>query len=501
MDIINNAYVSDKYQYTMGKSYLDCGKQDQIAVFNLFYRKAPENNNWAVVSGTEEVIEMVLALGTEPEEFYERFLPGEEYMELRKYLSTMKFTGDVYAMREGEIVFPNQPVITVVGPLVQAQVLETPMLCIMNHQMAVATKASRVCRSTDKPVSEFGSRRAHGPWAAVYGGKAAQIAGCASSSNILTGAFNGVPSTGTMAHSFITSYGSTVEGEHQAFTDYIKTHRGENIILLIDTYDTLRCGIKNAIRSFKENGIDDNYAPGYGIRLDSGDLAYLSQEVRKILDSNGLTKCKIFATNGLDEYLITDLERQGAKIDSYGVGDAIATSKAAPCFGNVYKLVQIDGEPVLKRSEDKIKLINPGFQITWRISAKDNVKGNQFDGYAFKADVTCLRGDALDLAIQHEKEITIRDEYDSYKYKTFAEGAYEARPLQHQVISGGKRVAPKHTLQEKKIFYKDNLHHFSPTETRLINPHYYKVDISDELYDLKMKIIGKLVKEIEEFSL
>ena len=158
MNEINNAYVSDKYQYTMGKSYLDCGKEGQIAVFNLFYRKAPENNNWAVVSGTEEVIEMVLKLGTEPEEFYEKFLPGEEYKEFRKYLSTMKFTGDVYTMREGEIVFPNQPIVTVVGPLVEAQVLETPMLCILNHQMAVATKASRVCRSTDKPVSEFGSR-------------------------------------------------------------------------------------------------------------------------------------------------------------------------------------------------------------------------------------------------------------------------------------------------------------------------------------------------------
>ncbi len=501
METINEAYVSDKYQYTMGKSYLDCGKQDQIAVFNLFYRKAPENNNWAVVSGTEEVIEMVLKLGSEPESFYERFLPGEEYKEFRKYLSTMKFTGDVYAMREGEIVFPNQPVVTVVAPLVEAQVLETPMLCILNHQMAVATKASRVCRATDRPVSEFGSRRAHGPWAAVYGGKAAQIAGCASSSNILTGAFNGVPSTGTMAHSFITSYGSTVEGEHRAFTDYIRTHRGENIILLIDTYDTLRCGVKNAIRSFRENGIDDSYAPGYGVRLDSGDLAYLSQEVRQILDEHGMSRCKIFATNGLDEYLITDLERQGAKIDSYGVGDAIATSKAAPCFGNVYKLVQIDGEPVLKRSEDKIKLINPGFQITWRISAQDSVKGNRIDGYVFKADVSCLRGDRMDQAIQRGETITLRDEYDAYKNKTFEAGAYEARPLQVQVIKGGRRVAPQHTLEQKKAFYKDNLHHFSPAERRLINPHYYKVDISDDLYDVKMKIIGKLVKEIEAFDL
>ena len=501
MNIINNAYVSDKYQYTMGKSYLECGKQDQIAVFNLFYRKAPENNNWAVVSGTEEVIEMVQKLGTEPEEFYEKFLPGEEYKEFRKYLSTMMFTGDVYCMREGEIAFPNQPIVTVVGPLIQAQVLETPMLCILNHQMAVATKASRVCRATNHPVSEFGSRRAHGPWAAVYGGKAAQIAGCASSSNILTGAFNGVPSTGTMAHSFITSYGSTVEGEHKAFSDYIRTHRGENIILLIDTYDTLLCGVKNAIRSFRENGIDDNYPYGYGVRLDSGDLAFLSQEVRHILDEHGLRQCKIFATNGLDEYLIIDLERQGACIDSYGVGDAIATSKAAPCFGNVYKLVQIDGQPVIKRSEDKIKLINPGFQITWRISARDSVKGHKLDGYVHKADVTCLRGDALDMVLQQGGTITVRDEYDAYKTKTFKEGDYEARPLQHQAIAKGVRVCPRHSLAQKKQFYQDNLHHFSPAERRLINPHYYKVDISDALYDVKMSIIDKLVKEIEEFEI
>ena len=193
---LNHAYCSDKYQYTMGKSFFDTGRKDEIAVFNLFYRKAPENNNWAVVSGTEEIIEMVTKLGTEPESFYEKFLPGEEYREFRKYLSTMRFTGEVYAMREGEIAFPNQPLVTVVGPLIEAQVLETPMLTILNHQMAVATKASRVCRATEHPVSEFGSRRAHGPWAAIYGGKAAQIAGCASSSNILTGVMNGVPSTG-----------------------------------------------------------------------------------------------------------------------------------------------------------------------------------------------------------------------------------------------------------------------------------------------------------------
>lgn len=488
--MLNFAYCSDKYQYTMGKSFYDTGMKDQRAIFNFFYRKAPENNNWAVVCGTEEVIEMIQNLGKMPADFFDKFLPGDEYAEFRTYLSTMKFTGNVWAMREGEIAFPNQPVITIEAPLIEAQVLETPLLCIMNHQMAVATKASRVCRSTNRPVSEFGSRRAHGPWAATYGAKAAIIAGCANSSNILTGVMNGVPSTGTMAHSYVTSFGCTVEGEHQAFSTYCKTHRGEVLILLIDTYDTLKCGIKNAIRAFKENGIDNSYRPAFGIRLDSGDLAYLSQRCRKILDENGLQECKIFATNGLDEYLIADLERQGACIDSYGVGDAIATSKAAPCFGGVYKLVQIDDMPVLKRSEDKIKLINPGFQITYRIL---------LDGMN-EADVTCLRGDATEKALLAGETITLRDEYDAYKHKTLEAGSYNVRPMQHPVIMDGQDMHEAHTLLQKKEYFNSVLASFDNSEKRLINPHYYKVDISDELYDKKMEIIERLNREIQEFT-
>ena len=276
--MLNIAYCSDKYQYTMGKSFYDSGMKDKHAVFNLFYRKAPENNNWAVVSGIDEVLEMVSNLGNMDPDFFDRFLPGEEYKDYRDYLSTMKFTGNIYAMREGEIVFPNQPIIIVEGPLIEAQVLETPMLCIMNHQMAVATKASRVCRATNRPVSEFGSRRAHGPWAAIYGAKAAIIAGCASTSNILTGTMSGYGSTGTMAHSYVTSFGCSVAGEYNAFDTYIKTHKGESLVLLIDTYDTLKCGILNAIKAFKDNGIDDSYEGGYGVRLDSVALAYLSAE-------------------------------------------------------------------------------------------------------------------------------------------------------------------------------------------------------------------------------
>ena len=493
--MFNHAYCSDKYQYTMGKSFYDSGMKDKWAVFNTFYRKAPENNNWAVVSGTDEVVEMIGQLGNMDPGFFEKFLPGEEYAEYRGYLSSMKFTGNAYAMREGEIAFPNEPIIIVEGPLIEAQVLETPILCIMNHQMAVATKASRVCRATNRPVSEFGSRRAHGPWAATYGAKAAIIAGCASTSNILAGSMDGYGSTGTMAHSFVTAFGSSVAGELKAFNTYIQTHRNEPVILLIDTYDTLKCGIRNAMKAFKENGVDDSYAPGYGIRLDSGDLAYLSTECRHILDENGYTKCKIFATNSLDEYLITDLERQGACIDSYGVGDAIATSKANPCFGNVYKLVEIDGEAVLKRSEDKIKLINPGNQITYRIMINDPAKGE-----IYKVDVTCLKGDELSKKIEAGEGFTVCNEHDRYLTKTFEAGEYTAMIMQHKVIENGVRCDTKYTILEKKEYFNRTLMHFSPSERRLINPHYYKVDISDDLYNLKMGIIEKLVKEIRNFD-
>ena len=493
--MFNHAYCSDKYQYTMGKSFYDSGMKDKWAVFNTFYRKAPENNNWAVVSGTDEVVEMIGQLGNMDPGFFEKFLPGEEYAEYRGYLSSMKFTGNVYAMREGEIAFPNEPIIIVEGPLIEAQVLETPILCIMNHQMAVATKASRVCRATNRPVSEFGSRRAHGPWAATYGAKAAIIAGCASTSNILAGSMDGYGSTGTMAHSFVTAFGSSVAGELKAFNTYIQTHRNEPVILLIDTYDTLKCGIRNAMKAFKENGVDDSYAPGYGIRLDSGDLAYLSTECRHILDKNGYTKCKIFATNSLDEYLITDLERQGACIDSYGVGDAIATSKANPCFGNVYKLVEIDGEAVLKRSEDKIKLINPGNQITYRIMIDDPAKGE-----IYKVDVTCLKGDELSKKIEAGEGFTVCNENDRYLTKTFEAGEYTAMIMQHKVIENGVRCDTKYTILEKKEYFNRTLMHFSPSERRLINPHYYKVDISDDLYNLKMGIIEKLVKEIRNLD-
>ncbi|MBQ7222081.1 MAG: nicotinate phosphoribosyltransferase [Bacteroidales bacterium] len=490
MDKLNIAYCSDKYQYTMGKSFFKDGRQEQIAIFNLFFRSAPDKNNWAVVCGVREVLDMISQLGNEDESFFEKFIPGEEYADFRKYLAKMRFTGNVYAMREGEIAFPSEPIITVEAPLIQAQVLETPMLCIMNHQMAVATKASRVTRATTKPVSEFGSRRAHGPWAAIYGGKAAFIAGCANSSNILTANTFGFASSGTMAHSYTTSFGVSIKGEYQAFDSYLKTHRGEGLILLVDTFDTLKCGIPNAIKAFKANGIDDSYPQGYGIRLDRGDLAYLSEKCREMLDAAGLTKCKIFATNSLDEYIISNLEAQNCKIDAYGVGDAIATSKHNPCFGNVYKLVQIDSQPVLKRSEDKVKLINPGFQIVYRIIQDDQ----------FKADIICLRGDSFEKKILAGETLNVRAEFDETKTTVFKAGTYTSKPLQLHVMKNGKKAVEEPTIFEKREYYLDNLKHLNKTQTRLINPHYYKVDVSDDLYDVKMGLINRIIEEINELS-
>lgn len=487
---MNITYCSDKYQYTMGKSFYESGMKDKIAIFNLFYRQAPDKNNWAVVSGIRESIEMIRALGSGTPDFFEKFIPGEEYKQFRKYLADMHFTGNVYAMKEGEIAFPTQPIITIEAPLIEAQVLETPLLCIMNHQMAVATKASRVTRSTNKPVSEFGSRRAHGPWAATYGAKAAIIGGCANSSNTLTSTIFNIPCTGTMAHSYVNSFGCSIQGELQAFKTYINTHKGEPLILLIDTYDTLNCGIRNAIRAYNECGIENDYKPGFGIRLDSGDLAYLSRRCRDILNKAGLSNCRIFATNALDEYLITELERQGAMIDSYGVGDAIATSKHNPCFGNVYKLVQIDGLPVLKRSEDRAKLINPGFQITYRV----------IQNGIFKADITCLRGDEMSRKIENCETIRIRSEFDDTLNKTYQKGSYEWRTLQIPMMLNGKPVYEDIPLMQKQAYYLSNLASLNETERRIINPHYYKVNISDSLYDLKIKLVNNIIREIAELN-
>jgi len=470
----------------MGKTFWDSGLYRQEAIFNLLYREAPDKNNWAVVSGTRDGIAMALALGGQPASFFESFIPEPVYEEYRQWLSSIRFTGSIWAMEEGEIAFPGQPIMIIKAPIIEAQLLETPLLCILNHQMAVATKASRVSRSTSKPISEFGSRRAHGPWAAEHGAKAAYIGGCIGSSNILGKVNYGVPCSGTMAHSYVTAFGCTPDKEYTAFTTYIRSHFGEPLILLLDTYDTLRSGILHAVAAFKACGINDSYPNTYGVRLDSGDLAYLSVECRKILDQAGLNGCKITASNALDEYLISDLERQHAAIDSYGVGDAIATSKHNPCFGNIYKLVQIDDQPLLKRTEDKGKLINPGFQRTYRISR----------GGEFSADVTCLANDQLSQRIESLEDIVLRDEFDDTKRTAYSAGNYHYHILQKKMVEDGRLLHPEPTIEQKRSYYLENLSRLNPTERRLINPHFHKVDISDDLYSTKIKLLHDIQRQL-----
>lgn len=484
---------SDKYQYTMGHTFVEKGMAQKTAIFNMFFRKAPDNNGFAVVAGISEVLQMVEEMGKYPKEHYKKFLKEEHYDEYCELLANTTFTGNIYAMREGEIAWPNQPIITVEAPLLEGQILETPILAIMNHAMAIATKASRVVRSTKKPVSEFGSRRAHGIWAATYGAKAAYIAGCANSSNVLATIDLGVPSTGTMAHSYVTAFGVGPTAEYNAFTSYIETHRGEPLILLIDTYDTTRCGLKNAIKAFKKMGIDNDYKPSFGVRLDSGDLTYLSRKCRKELDKAGFTNAVIIATNGLDEYLIPELEREGAMIDMYGVGDAIATSKHNPCFGGVYKLVMIDDEPVIKLSEDRIKVTNPGKLITFRITDKE-------DGNAL-ADITCLYGDTTFIALQHGYELTTYAEDDKTKRTTFKRDSYDIYALQTIVMLNGEVVKYElPSIEASRTYHVTRKALFDPSQLRLVNPHLYKNNISDQLYNLKSSMIYKIKDAIEEME-
>lgn len=487
-------FNSDRYQYTMSKVHFKTGKYLSRSIFNYFFRKAPDNNGWSIVSGITEVLQLIEIMNGddytffEKKKMFEKLFSGKNLQDdsdVIEKLCKMKYTGDIYSMREGEIVFPNEPIIILDAPLVEAQILETPILSIMNHQCNIATKASRVVRAAKGiPVSSFGSRRAHGPWASILGDKAAYIGGCKSISNIMTDYLYDIKCSGTMAHAFIESYiPPSKQSEYIAFKDFI-THNNEGSnILLIDTYDVLKSGLPNAIKLFKEFELEKRYqdtGDTYGIRLDSGDLAYLSKKCRKAFMQEGLYNAKILLTNGLDEYSIKELLDQGAEVDGFGVGDAIATSKHNPCFGGVYKLSQINNSPTIKLSEDTIKVINPGFQQVYRIYVESEAK----------ADLICLRNndtDANKLALN--EEITIRAEFDKRQSTTFKKGEYTVRELLVPIIKNGKAVVGNFDIDKAQGYCGQSLDSFSEEHKRLTVPHIYKVDISNDLYDLKMDVI------------
>ncbi len=483
---------SDRYQYTESDIFLSENMENKEAVFDVFFRKT-EDGGFAVVSGIEEVISLIETLNETSEEekkkYFSKILEEEN---LINYLSKIKFTGSLFAMRDGEIAYPNEPIITVKAPLIEAKILETPILNIMNMGMAISTKASMVTRAAHPiKVLSFGSRRAHGFDSAVEGNKAAIIGGCYGHSNLVTEYKYGVGSQGTMSHSYIQAFGVGSEAEKKAFITFINHRRNRkrnSLILLIDTYDTINMGIKNAISAFKECGIDDNYEGVYGIRLDSGDLAYQSKICRKLLDEAGLRKAKISLTNSLDEKLIRSLKEQGACVDLYGVGDAIAVSKSHPCFGGVYKIVELDGKPLIKLSGDVIKISNPAFKEVYRIYDKD--------GYAYADLVTLVKGDKDKAKLLNKEELVIRDEKYEFKSSVLRKNQYTFIKLTREYIKNGEINKELYSelldILESQKYYLDSLEKLSIERKRLENPHNYKVDLSSDLIKLKYDLINEI---------
>ena len=473
----NLTLLTDLYQITMGYGFYKNGKHEDEVVFDLFFRRN-KMITYSLAAGLQQAMEYLLDWHFDDEDIaYLRSLNlfDEGFL---AYLKDMRFTGDVYAVREGEPVFPGEPILTVKAPLIQAQFAETAMLNIINHQTLIATKSSKIFRATggQGSVLEFGLRRAQGPDAGIYGARAAMIGGCASTSNVLAGQKFHVPVAGTMAHSWIMGYPS----EYEAFKAYAESYP-ENCMLLVDTYDTLRSGIPNAIKVFKELKAK-GYSPK-GIRLDSGDFAYLSKKARKMLDEAGFPEAKICASGDLDEHLISSLVHQGAKIDIWGVGTKLITSEDLPALGGVYKLSAVynkDGTmtPKIKLSENSEKVTNPGFKSLYRLYDKEN-------GMAL-ADIITLHEEEID----ESKPLTIFHPIDTWK-RCDVEN-FRAEKLQHTIVKGGKLVYEFPELMAVQEFSKAELAKLWEEYLRLDMPQVYKVDLSQKLYELKTGMIASI---------
>ncbi len=471
----NLTMMTDLYQLTMMNGYFKNGMKDNVAVFDVFFRPLLNKSVYAVMAGLEQALEYIENLHFDKEDIeYLRSLNlfGEEFLD---YLKDFKFTGEVYAVEEGTPVFPREPLIRVKAPIMEAQLIETALLNIINHQTLIATKASKVVTAADGAVVlEFGLRRAQGPDAGIYGARAAVIGGCKGTSNVLTGQMFDVSVGGTHAHSWVMSFPSEIE----AFRAYANLYP-DACLLLVDTYNTLKSGVPNAIEVFKELR-----AKGHeplGIRLDSGDLAYLSKRARKMLDDAGFEKAKIFASGDLDENVIWDLKMQGAKIDTYGVGTRLITSEDMPALGGVYKLAGeiVDGKmiPKIKISENAVKITNPGYKQVYRLYSKEDNKA--------MADLICLDEEIID----ESQPLTIFDPVDTWKKMTLTD--FYARPLLKPMFVDGKRVYTSPTLKEIQKYHFEQMETLWDEYKRLTRPHVYKVDLSDKLYNLKQELLQK----------
>ena len=467
----NLTMLTDLYQLTMINGYYQCGAKNQMACFDLFYRGS-NGYSYAIAAGLEQAIDYIENLHFDDDDIdYLRSLNifGEDFLD---ELKGFRFTGSMKAVPEGTLIFPNEPILTVVAPMFEAQLVETALLNLINHQTLIATTASRLTECTKANISEFGLRRAQGPDAGLYGARAAYIGGCRSTSNVLAGQMFGIDIKGTHSHSWVMSFPTELD----AFEAYAKVYP-DNCLLLVDTYDTLKSGVPNAIKVFKK--LRENGHKPLGIRLDSGDLAYLSREARKMLDDAGFADAKIFVSNDIDEKVLLALAQQDAKIDVYGIGTKLITSFNNAALGGVYKLSAIEDEkgnmtPKIKVSNSPGKTTNPGVKKIVRIYT---------DGMAM-ADLICLEDDTFDTS----KPLTIFHPEQTYKKTTFDN--YEVKELMVDVFKDGKLVYNKPTLAEIGKYCDKSKGEFFPEYRRVVNTQEYKVDLSENLWNLKHKLLG-----------
>ncbi|WP_297280761.1 nicotinate phosphoribosyltransferase [uncultured Anaerococcus sp.] len=469
----NLSMLSDFYEFTMANGYFNKGMKDTIAVFDAFYRSNPNDGGYSIFAGLNDIIDFIENLSFSDEDIAYLKEIGDFSDGFLEYLRDFKFTGDVWAYPEGSVIFPNEPIITVKAPIIECSILETYLLLSMNFNSLIATKSSRIVKAAGKRlVMEFGARRAQGADASLTGARAAYIGGVPVSSNTLSAKRYGFKPSGTMAHSWVQAFDS----EYEAFKTYAEIYP-ENCVLLIDTYDTINSGLPNAMKVFKEvlkpKGLSG------GVRIDSGDLAYLSKEVRKILDENGFTDTKIVASNSLDEFKINSLLSQGAQIDSFGIGERLITSKSDPVFGGVYKLVGLyeDGnlKSKIKVSENVEKITTPGFKKVYRLYDKSTGKA--------EADYITLHEEEVDSS----KPLVIFDPLFTWKMKKMDN--YEARLMQESIFENGKLVYEQPNIEAIHDYCKNEMDSIWDEVKRFDQPHNYYVDLSQDLWNLKQNLI------------
>ena len=472
----NYALLCDFYEITMGNGYFVNGMKDTICYFDVFFRRVPDNGGYAVAAGLEQIIEYIKELHFDDDDI--EFLRGKGIFDegFLEYLRTFRFTGDIWAIPEGTPIFPKEPIITVRAKAPEAQLIETFLLLSINHQSLIATKSSRIVRAAKgRAVSEFGSRRAQGADGAILGARAAYIAGASGTACAISDKIYGVPAGGTMAHSWVQMFDS----QYEAFDTYCKIYPG-SATLLVDTYNVLKEGVPDAIKAFDNNFGRDRRDVNLGIRIDSGDIAYLSRCARRMLDEAGYPHCKIIASNSLDEFTIRDLLNQGACIDAFGVGERLITSESEPVFGGVYKLAAIEDKrgniiPKIKISENTSKITNPHFKTVYRLFDRKTGKA--------LADLICLHDERID----DEKPLEIFDPDYTWKRKTLSD--YRAVKLMKPIFRDGELVYDQPTLEQIREYCKEQMDTLWDEVTRFENPHNYYVDLSEKLWQVKKELL------------